>query len=87
MARWAADMEVRCLTEVAMCKLLHMATNLALDPHLLDAVLEASGEKTKKAAVTLALREFVERRTQAKLTSFFGLLEWDEDYDYKAARR
>ena len=70
-----------------MCRLSHMATNLALDPHLLDEVLEVSGEKTKKDAVTLALREFVERRTQSKVTSFFGLLEWDEDYDYKAARR
>ena len=64
-----------------------MATNLALDPDLLNQVLEVSGEKTKKDAVTLALREFVDRRTQAEVTSFFGLLEWDEDYDYKAARR
>jgi Arc/MetJ family transcription regulator len=64
-----------------------MATNLALDPDLLDEVLEVSGERTKKDAVTLALREFVERRTQSKVTNFFGLLEWDEDYDYKAARR
>jgi Arc/MetJ family transcription regulator len=64
-----------------------MATNLALDPDLLDEVLEVSGERTKKDAVTLALREFVERRTQSKVTDFFGLLEWDEDYDYKAARR
>lgn len=63
-----------------------MATNLALDPDLLDEVLAVSGESTKKAAVTLALREFVERRTQANLTEFFGLVEWDQDYDYKAAR-
>jgi Arc/MetJ family transcription regulator len=63
-----------------------MATNLALDADLLDKVLEVSGERTKKDAVTLALREFVERRTQAGLTEFFGLLEWDDDYDYKAAR-
>ncbi len=33
-----------------------MPTNLALDPKLLDQVLELSGEPTKKAAVTLALR-------------------------------
>ena len=64
-----------------------MATNLALDPDLLDEVLEVSGERTKKDAVTVALREFVERRTQSKVTGFFGLLEWDEAYDYKAARR
>lgn len=72
---------------VSMCKLSHMATNLALDPDLLDKVLEVSGEKTKKDAVTLALREFVERRTQVEVANFFGLLEWDEEFDYKAARR
>lgn len=64
-----------------------MATNLALDPQLLDDVLRASGEKTKKDAVTLALREFVDRRAQQNVAGFFGLLEWDDDYDYKALRR
>jgi Arc/MetJ family transcription regulator len=64
-----------------------MATNLALDPQLIDEVLALSGARTKKDAVTLALREFVERRAQEGLTEFFGLLEWDDDYDYKSARR
>lgn len=70
-----------------MCRFLHMATNLALDPDLLDEVLAVSGEKTKKDAVTLALREFVERRAQAELVDFFGMLEWDDGFDHKAARR
>ena len=39
-----------------------MATNLALDPDLLDRVVAVSGEPTKKAAVTLALKEFVARQ-------------------------
>lgn len=64
-----------------------MATNLALDPALLDKVLEVSGERTKKDAVTLALREFVDRRTQAEVADYFGQLEWVDDYDYKTARR
>jgi hypothetical protein len=63
-----------------------MATNLALDPKLLDQVLELSGEQTKKAAVTLALREFIARREQRKLAELFGKLEWDPSYDYKAER-
>jgi Arc/MetJ family transcription regulator len=63
-----------------------MATNLALDPELLDQVLELSGEPTKKAAVTLALREFVARREQRKLAELFGKLEWDTSFDYKAER-
>ena len=63
-----------------------MATNLALDPKLLDQVLELSGEQTKKAAVTLALKEFIARREQRKLAELFGKLEWDPSYDYKAER-
>lgn len=73
-----------------MCRLPHkearMATNLALDPKLLDQVLELSGEQTKKAAVTLALKEFIARREQRKLAELFGKLEWDQSYDYKAER-
>lgn len=63
-----------------------MATNLALDPALLDQVLELSGEKTKKAAVTLALTEYVARRQQRKLVELFGTLDWDERFDHKAER-
>ncbi len=63
-----------------------MATNLALDPKLLDQVLELSGAPTKKAAVTLALKEFIARREQKKVAELFGKLDWDESYDYKAER-
>jgi len=48
-----------------MCSIRHMATNLDLDPDLLERALAVSGEKTKKAAVTQALREFIARREQA----------------------
>ena len=63
-----------------------MATNLALDPKLLDRALAVSGERTKKAAVTKALEEFIARREQKRLTELFGCLEWEADYDYKAER-
>jgi Arc/MetJ family transcription regulator len=63
-----------------------MATNLALDPALLDRVVAVSGVATKKAAVTLALREFVARRQQKSVAELFGKLEWDATYDYKAER-
>ncbi len=64
-----------------------MATNLAIDPQLLEDTLVASGARTKKEAVTMALREFVARRAQAKLVDSFGTLDWDDSYDYKADRR
>jgi Arc/MetJ family transcription regulator len=63
-----------------------MATNLSLEPGLVEKALEVSGEKTKKAAVTLALREFIARREQQKLKDLFGQLEWSGDFDYKSER-
>jgi hypothetical protein len=63
-----------------------MATNLALDPELLERALAVSGERSKKAAVTRALEEFIARREQRRLVELFGTLEWDPDYDYKVGR-
>lgn len=63
-----------------------MATNLAIDPDLLDLALQVSGERTKKAAVTLALQEFIARRQQKRVLDLMGKLEWDPSYDYKAER-
>jgi hypothetical protein len=63
-----------------------MATNLDLDPGLLDRALAVSGEQTKKAAVTLALEEFIARREQRKILELFRSLDWNADYDYKAER-
>lgn len=63
-----------------------MATNLSIDPDLLDLAFTVSGEKTKKAAVTRALQEFIARRRQKRLLELFGSLDWDESYDYKAER-
>lgn len=63
-----------------------MATNLAIDPELIERALELSGERTKRAAVTKALREFIARREQKRLLDLFGNLEWSPDYDYKAER-
>ena len=63
-----------------------MATNLSIDPELLDKALEIGGEKTKKATVTKALREFIARREQKKIMDLFGTLEWNDDFDYKHER-
>ena len=63
-----------------------MATNLAIDPELLEQALKVSGEKTKTAVVTRALEEFIARREQLRLRELFGQFDWDPEYDYKAAR-
>ncbi len=63
-----------------------MATNLDLDPELVERALALSDEATKKAVVTLALQEFLARREQRKMLELFGKLEWDASYDYKRER-
>lgn len=63
-----------------------MATNLSIDPDLIQQAPELSGERTKKAAVTRALQEFIARRRQKRLLDLVGKLEWDSSYDYKAER-
>lgn len=63
-----------------------MATNLAIDPDLLERALRVSGEHTKKAAVTKALQEFIARREQRRIADLMGKLEWNESFDYKAER-
>lgn len=63
-----------------------MSTNLALDPKLLNKALKISGQKTKKAMVTLALEEFIAKRSQKNMLDLMGKLEWDVAYDYKAER-
>jgi len=63
-----------------------MATNLSIDPELIDMALEVSGERTKKAAVTKALEEFIARRRQKRLLELVNRLEWDSTYDYKTER-
>ena len=69
-----------------MCDALHMATNLAIDPDLLERALRVSGAKSKTAAVTQALIEFIARREQARLLELFGSLAWDPGFDYKGER-
>ncbi len=75
------------LLHPALCKLLHMATNLAIDDRLIEQAVKLSGHKTKKAAVTEALREYIHRRKQARILKLFGKIDIDPKYDYKRARR
>lgn len=63
-----------------------MATNLAIDPALLERAQQVGGERTKKATVTRALEEYIATRQRARIVDSFGTLDWDDDYDYKAER-
>ena len=72
---------------IAMCKPLHMPTNLAIDDDLLEEARRVGGHRTKKDTVNDALREYVQRRRQAKIVEFFGSIEFDPGYDHKKQRR
>ena len=64
-----------------------MATNLDLDPELVDEAVAVGGRRTKKETVTEALREYIARRRQAQVTSVFGKVDYDSAYNYKQQRR
>jgi len=64
-----------------------MPTNLAIDDRLLEEAQKIGGHKTKKATVTEALEEYIQRRKQSRILSLFGTVEFDPGYDYKKQRR
>ena len=64
-----------------------VATNLALDDHLLDEALKIGSKATKRETVNEALQEYVNRRKQAGVLDLFGSVDYDRTYDYKKQRR
>lgn len=62
-----------------------MATNLAIDDKLLTKALKISGLKTKKETVSIALKEFIQRRKQQEIVDLFGTVDYGA-YDYKKLR-
>ncbi|MGD9194408.1 MAG: type II toxin-antitoxin system VapB family antitoxin, partial [Desulfobacterales bacterium] len=59
-----------------------MATNLQIDDKLIQKAVKLGGHKTKKAAVTQALIDYIEQIEQEKIVSMFGTVEYELDYDY-----
>ena len=64
-----------------------MATNLALDDKMIETARKLGGHKTKRAAVTAALEEYIRRHKQPEIIKLFGTIDYDPAYDYKAGRR
>ena len=63
-----------------------MATNLQVDDQLIVQAVKLGGHKTKKAAVTQALIEYITHLQQEKILSMFGKVDYDPEYDYKKQR-
>ena len=64
-----------------------MPTNLAIDDKLIENARRIGKHKTKKAVVTEALIEYIQRREQLKIVELFGTIGYDDDYDYKDQRK
>lgn len=64
-----------------------MATNLAIDDQLINSAVKLGHHPSKKAAVTAALKEYIQHHRQKQILSLFGQIEYDPDYDYKKERR
>ena len=64
-----------------------MATNLAIDDRLIDEARRIGKKATKKAVVTEALQEYIQRRRQLQVLELFGTIDIDPAYDYKEQRK
>ena len=64
-----------------------MATNLAIDDQLVEDARLIGSHRTKKAVVTEALIEYIQRRKQVEIIHLFGTIEYESDYNYKEQRK
>ena len=64
-----------------------MPTNLAIDDKLIEEARRIGRHKTKKEAVTSALSEYIAHRKRLDILSSFGSIDFDPNFNYKAARR
>ena len=58
-----------------------MRTNIAIDDKLMRDTLRATGLKTKREAVEVALRTLLRLKRQAEIRRFRGKLDWHGDLD------
>jgi len=63
-----------------------MRTNIVLDDRLIREVMKLAKVKTKREAVDVALRRFVQIGRQRRLLSLKGTGGLRAGYDYKGAR-
>ncbi len=63
-----------------------MATNLKIDPELIETAKRLGNKKTKREAVIEALEEYIGKRERLGILDLMGTIDFDPDYDYKAAR-
>lgn len=63
-----------------------MNTQVTIDDELLHQAAQLTGINSQRELIMLALKELVQRRQQKDLFQLAGQLQFDNDFDYKAAR-
>lgn len=63
-----------------------MTQSVDLDDKLIEEARRVGCHKTSKAAITAALQEYVQRHQRLRILELRGKIDYDPDYDYKAAR-
>ena len=63
-----------------------MLAKIKIDDPLLEEAKKLGGHRTVREAVIAALNEYVRIKKQMRITSLFGTIDYDPDYDYKRER-
>jgi len=64
-----------------------VATNLDINPRLIEEARRIGKHSSKKDAVTEALKEYIRSRRQMRILELAGQIDFDPGYDYKQERR
>jgi hypothetical protein len=64
-----------------------MSERLPIDQRLVEEARQAGRHSTGEEAIRCALEEYVARRRRQRIVELFGKVNYEADYDYKAARR
>jgi Arc/MetJ family transcription regulator len=67
-------------------EVMNMATNLQLDDRLIKEAVALGKHRTKKAAVTQALTQYIRHLRQERILDLFGTIDFDPAYNYKRQR-
>ena len=64
-----------------------MPRDIALDEKLIDEARKIGRHRTRRGAVTAALKEYIKYRRQLAVVDLAGKVDLDPAYDHKTERR
>jgi Arc/MetJ family transcription regulator len=62
-------------------------TNVVLDENLVEAGMEMTGLKSRRALIDYALRELLRRESQKKVLELKGTVHWEDDLSSMRRKR